>query len=396
MRTKLARFLLHTAFGLGLCASTATLVQAEDYHMVPHGQGYSPVYVQPNCPAPVMPAPGMPAPAPAPTPGAPAVAPAPDTTNVPAPTETAPTAEATGAEVAGGVPIGGRGDSSNRFNLFDTQSAIPGNRVWFGFQRQDDFRTGFRVFPSTLSSGTANVLQQDFTHTRNENLYRVGGEIALGKKFSIAFEDQYIATTGSAFAADAWGDPEFMLKYAVLYSDHTVVSAILGFQPQVASHDGELHEKDTRYLPGFLFYHDLSDNLFVQGGVQVSISDRNLTDSIDYSLSLGYWLYRAECTADHTPFLTGIIPQVEVFGKNVISNGRNVPFELPGSFLSNGSAATSPFASPFAEPRNVYDVTAGGLIELKKKVLVGSYVSIPISGGDVRKLELIATLNFRF
>src|SRR5262245_14693454 len=61
MRTKLARYVLHTAFGIGVCAATATLASAQAPYYPPPRSGYA----APGsaCPYPTMPstvAPGVP------------------------------------------------------------------------------------------------------------------------------------------------------------------------------------------------------------------------------------------------------------------------------------------------------------------------------------------------
>jgi hypothetical protein len=169
----------------------------------------------------------------------------------------------------------GRGDASNRFNLFDNMAALPQNRVWFGYQYEDGFRTG--------------VVAGDFAlqQRRIESLYRVGVEVALGCNFSIAAQTQYISTAGSVDNADAWGNPQFMAKYAVINNECTVVSATLGFQPQVSTSAGEVHEVTTRFYPGFLFFRGVGDNLFLQGGAQLGFSTSNLTNTVEYAQTVG-------------------------------------------------------------------------------------------------------------
>jgi hypothetical protein len=396
MRTKLVRFFLHAAFGLGLCSFTALTAQAEDYHYIPQG----PVYVKPNCPAPGIPAPVV-TPAPSPHPadlpkdGATTPTPAPGTPgaaqNVPTPADTsaAPPAPAdTGAAAEGPTAGGeaaamlGRGDSNNRFNLFDNMAAIPQNRVWFTYEQQQNFQTGVGLNPGNPTITT------DFAERRTVNLYRVGAEIKIGQRFSIAAQDQYIASGDTANAADAWGVPQFMAKFALILNDTTAVSAILGFSPQVSSNDGELHEKTTRYYPGMLFYQSLGEKFFVQGGFQFGISDRDAPNTFDYAVSTGYWLYRANCSEGNKPFLTGIAPQIEIFGKHILANGSNNPFDIQGTDFGT--------SAPFREPRNIYDVTAGAGIYLKEKVSIGTAFSFPITGGSARRTEFLANLTYRF
>jgi hypothetical protein len=284
----------------------------------------------------------------------------------------------------------GRGDASNRFNLFDTMSAIPANRLWFNWQYQEGFETG--VQQSSISGPSGSIpggnFNQNFALRRNVDLYRAGGEIAFGHRFSISFQDEYIASSNTDDKADAWGNPQFLLKFAAVLTDTTAISPIIGLQPQTSSNEGELHEKTTMVYPGLLVYHACGDKLFVQGGMQFGFSTSRETNTFDYAISAGYWLYRADCSEGNNRFLTGIIPQIEFFGKHVIANSRNNPFDFSGQ--------GAPSNVPFFESRNVFDVTAGGRLVFSKGCSFSTGVSFPIGGEDVRRTELITSLVFQF
>src|SRR5262249_35543328 len=146
-----------------------------------------------------------------------------------------------GGEAASSAGMLGRGDAVNRFNLFDNNSAIPTNRVWFTYELMQRFNTGLTTTPP---GGTT------FATVRDVNLYRLGAEIKLCNQFSIAFQDQYVASEGTDLNADAWANPEIMAKWAFFLSNTHVLAATLGIQPQVSTSPFELHEKDTRFLPG--------------------------------------------------------------------------------------------------------------------------------------------------
>src|SRR5262249_34000701 len=156
--------------------------------------------------------------------------------------------------------------------------------------------------------------------------------------------------------SDAWSAPQFLLKYAFIYDCNRVVSAILGFQPQISNSPGELKEETTRFYPGVLFYQNLNDNLFVQGGFQFGLSTSNLAQTFDYASGAGYWRYReqkngcCECGGGRGRCVTGIVPQVEFYGKNVMVGSQNLAFDLGTNNLG------------FREGRNVYDVTLGARI----------------------------------
>jgi hypothetical protein len=310
-------------------------------------------------------------------------------------------AEAAGAEAglggagatASSAGMLGRNDMDNRFNLFDNMSPYLANRVWFSFEYQSGFNTGVQPNP------TNPFVTTGFAPRRQESLYRFGAEIVpfsdccWAPNFSIAFQDEYVGSGGSISNADAWANPEVLLKVLVCQNACGALSVTLGADPQTASHNGELHEKSTRLLPGVLFYEWLGCRLFVQGGFQAGISTRNDPNTIDYALSLGYWLYgcpEATSMDCYGCWVTGIIPQVEIYGSNVIANGNSNPFELPGNPAFFGSSA------PFQSPRNIYDITAGGRIIFCRNVSLELAYSFPISGGFVRKHEAIAGLTWYF
>jgi hypothetical protein len=328
--------------------------------------------------------------APAETPPAPADTTAPSAATAPETPSTGETAQSSAQ--ASEAPIMGRGDANNRFNIFDNMSAIPANRIWFAFQYQEGFTTGV----NPVSGNTA--LTSGFATRRNEALYRMGAELMpvntgeFCSHFSISFQTEYIASTDTTNAADSWGNPQFMFKVPVVWHQGTVVSATLGVQPQISTSPFELHEKTTRYYPGLLFYQALGCDWFLQGGFQAGISDRDAPNTVDYSLSLGWWFYRFDPRACpwYKPCITAIIPQVEVFGKNVVANGGNNPFDIPVDLFVPGSEA------PFREPRNVYDLTAGVRVLLYDKISWGTAFSFPLTGADVRRTELISSLSINF
>jgi hypothetical protein len=295
-------------------------------------------------------------------------------------------------EAASSAGMLGRGDMNNRFNLFDNMSPYLCDRVWFSYQRMIGFTTGVLPNPAnpTVTSG--------FAPERNVNLYRMGielvpfGDCTCGPNFSIAFQDQFVGSTNTTDSADAWANPMAMLKILVCQSCCGAWSLVLGVQPQTSSHNGELHEKSTRFFPGALFAANLPCGFFLQGGGQFGISNRNDPNTVDYALSLGYWLYG--CPGPHPkhfgPWLTGILLQGEAYGKNVLANGSNNPFDLPGDPTIPGSSA------PYREPRNVYDITGGGQFLFRDNLIISAGYSFPVSGARVRSSEVITTATLRY
>jgi hypothetical protein len=403
MRKYLRRLMWCSAIAVGLGLMPAPSASAGD-HPGPGGPGtpyvpsYPPAYVQPSCPAPVFPLP-----APAPQQQFPSDLPRGEGTEQPqlpqlpqtpqAPTPdmgaTAPPAGDTGAGAGdlGGPTSGdvasagilGRADRLNRFNLFDNMAAIPTNRVWAGFQYLGHYETS-RAFADSAGNP---ILASDVRRT--EALYRAGVELAVSPRFSVAIQEQYITAAGEN-GDDAWARPQFMVKYALVMEKCTVVSAIFGVQPEIGS-GTTAQERATTYYPGLLMYRAMGDNAFMQGGFQYGFSDRgyNTPDSLDYAISLGYWLYRApQCECDRG--LTGIIPQVEFFGSNIIRGGdRNVASNISGENI----IGTTNF-------RNVYDLTIGSRFMFGDRMSLGTAFSFPLTGPDIRNAEFLSSLSLFF
>jgi hypothetical protein len=291
----------------------------------------------------------------------------------------------------------GRGDSNNRFNLFDNMSAYPQNRVWFTFQHLDSFQTGVGIDPASPA------ITRGFAPRRDENLYRLGAELkpfgnsAFDSRFSVAFQTQYIASTNTSIPADAWGNPDILCKYALIDTQCCAVSALLGIQPQTSTSRFELHEKTTRFYPGMLFYDAVTCRLFVQGGFQFGISDRSAPNTFDWDLGAGYWLYADWSFFDspvpgcYRPCIVGVIPQVEFLGKRVVANSLHNPFDIPADPTVSGGPA-----APFREPHSVVDFTAGVRVLFGSGLSVTAGGSFPLTGGQARRAEFLTTLGFTF
>jgi hypothetical protein len=284
---------------------------------------------------------------------------------------------------AASIGMLGRDDSGNRFNIFNNMAALPVNRIWDGYQLVDHFKSGeIGGDPSLLTP-------------RNLNLYRFGAEIALNSSLSVTIQDQYIDSAGSP---DSWGSLQVLFKYAFINDDRCVWSAVVGVAPQEGNSPDELHERTTRFYGGFLFYEAITCNLFLQGGAQVDLATNDLPQTLDFDLSLGYWLYRnphldpaGRSIDEMAPqfyscrrhWIWGIIPQVEILGKYVMANagGQLYPTFTP---------------SAFQEENNVYDVTLGGRILFTPHISLSGAFSVPVTGPEVRKGEFLTNLNIGF
>jgi len=387
MRKKLAQFLPTLSLGLGFGLSSLLAQQP-----LPSGGPLTPQ--RPSTGQTPSPMPGTSVPSPSVTDGS--MAPSGDS---------GLGAEATaggaggGGGSAGAAPMAGRADSLNRFNLFDTQAAAPRTRVWFAYQTMTNFSPG-NAQANPFVTHSSNPLLQSSTNpftvpsgqigssgfTTKQYLYRVGVELALSERFSIAAQHQYIADPN---LENSWGNPQFMAKYALIYTDNAIVSAILGVQPQTSISDNEVRDRATRIYPGALFYYGVGDcqRLFFQGGFQFGLPiNSNDPQTFDLAFSVGYWVYK---NPDADAFFQGIVPQAEIFGKHVINDAT----------IANGfGTGASGFGGPgvnFDEERNVYDVTLGAQLVFKH-FNVGAAYSFPITGAEVRRDEFGSFIQFRW
>lgn len=384
------------------------------------------------------------------------------------------------------TPQLGRNDQINRLNLFDNMSAAPQSRAWVGYQAVAGFNTGLRgtdefihfvqprpiferstdtfvdSFGTTIRTDTIRevfrdspadvdaILRQytgiDTTFFRyNQRLFRVGVEWAPCNCdcFSVSVQGQHVNPEADGPDED-WTNPQIMLKWAFARDCDTVVSAILGVTPETETDVGEINEPDTKIYPGLLFYEGITDCLFLQGGFQFGIPmHRNEVDTADWSVSLGYWLYRD--TYPHHAYcgppnllrafkITGIIPQINLLGKHTLNNHLIVgPFGLPtavpnlstnatevitetvtetpsGIGGGGGSTVTTTVTSTptiltqsfpaglviYDEPTAVLDFTVGGQIIFANSIQVGLGYSFPITHGEVRDGEFLSNVTYLF
>jgi hypothetical protein len=245
-------------------------------------------------------------------------------------------------------------------------------------------------------------------------VYRVGVEKALFDDFSVSFQGQYINTQGEAGQGDQWTNPQIMFKYMLCYDYESVLSATLGFVPQTGLDRGDVDEDTSKIYPGMLFYETLSSDCFAQGGFQFGIPVRgNNTTSFDWSLALGYWLYR-DCCPCHGGVLAGVVPQVNILGKHVVGDNTIVnpyglstipdplyPDALPiydstGVVIGSIPTSTASNVILYREQHDVLDLTAGTTFLFHNGVQLGVGYSFPITDSENRKSEFLASLNYQF
>lgn len=407
-----------TTLGLGLLLVVTPRIQAQSYDVKTVSgtrccpQQYAPQYGQ-SCPDSAhpqdLPDTGDPAPAPeAATPDSQQITP-----------QIAPSAQpqlvASAAGSGANTPMLGRLDSNNRFNMFDNMSAIPKSRVWFGYQLSEGNNTNVTLTPAGTGAmlGTAAGI----LNRHHQNTYRFGMEYAVSCDLSVAFQGQYVTPFDASGPQEDWTNPQMMVKYVLNRGCQSVLSGTLGYAPEASTTGTVINDDHDRVYPGILYYRQLSDDSFLQAGSQFGIPVHGEQYTWDWALSYGFWAYRHSsidpccscgggcgcggygggcgsscgcgCQCDQ-PCLLGIVPQIELLGKHVIGD---TTFNAPSGLPSGG-----PFIPWFVgeEPRHIMDVTIGTQMILKNNVSIGSGVSFPITGGNARSTEFMATLNYGF
>jgi hypothetical protein len=387
----------------------------------------------PCCPPGATPEAGMPRPADPTRPDQTPDPARPDATRPDANTQPQPDAAAAFADAGagglaaggGGTQIAGRIDALGRFNLFDNMSAIPQNRVWFTYMYGANFQTGYNnvvgpgllvpgvqpgqgtqagaafpngvtaptfVPPQNLLPNSANAGTTALARERALSVYRFGGEYAFTRNFSIAAQTVYLASAGTPNNADAWGNPQIMLKYALVNTCDSVFTGTFAVSPQVSASPFEIHESTTRLMPGFLVYQTLSDDYIFQGGAQLNFATTQAPDTFDYALSLGRWFYRdpnldpsgrLRHGACEPAFFRGVLGQLELFGKHVIAGNTDRPNDL-GGVVQN-----------FRERSTNIDMTANTRVLLGPAAL-NFGVGVPLTGTQVRSVEFLTGINVNY
>jgi hypothetical protein len=315
------------------------------------------------------------------------------------------------------TPQLGRLDQANRLNLFDNMVAAPLNRVWFGFQYSSGITTGLGVSDSffTFFSGLTpaeqaayNTFFDPFRAEQKQINYRVGAEVLLTCDASIAFQAQYFTNETDGNFGDDWSNPQIMAKYVLARDCDTILTATLGLTPQTSIDAGDFDENTTKIYPGMLYYETIDRNWFTQGGFQFGIPVRDdQISTFDWSLSLGYWLYR-DCSLNSchcccsSGMVTGIIPQINLLGKHTVGDdNRNNAFGFDTfQFVDpDGFGPVPSFTGPLAvytEPQSVLDLSIGTLIMVGCDMQIGVGYSFPITGDSTRENEFLSYVNYLF
>lgn len=375
--------------------------------------------------------------------------------------------------IGANIGIAGRADTTNRFNLFDNMGAAPRTRVFFGYQfvqgqnnavfitNQNeqlfsllDTQTGRAAFIAftgfgsglgTLGGGgdvavdpsdpaSADVLKnlylaqnagrtEAFLLNPDSNLYRFGFEYAVTTDFSVSMQAQYVQPIDDVQQPAMFSNPQVLLKHVIYRDDLTLISSLLGIQPQIPKPAFAIGEDTSRILPGTMFYRQLSEKWFLQGATGFSLpSESSQIKTWDYVLGVGLWLYKHESLMrdykgeESNAFLLGVIPQFEVLGKHVIGS-NDVPglFDLSAEPPQTAPGTLSPVdgtrtvylpqdptipvnqvALIFEEPRHVVDLTTAVTFLFRNNVQWSAGVSVPVTGGSARELEFLTTLNIGY
>lgn len=320
------------------------------------------------------------------------------------------------------TPQLGRLDQANRLNLFDNMSAAPTNRVWFGMQYSSGITTGIGPSDDLLHYFDDNALllapadRQDFldefsglTAKQKQINYRVGAEVLLTCNTSIAVQGQYFTNeTEDSDFGDDFSNPQIMIKHVLARDCDTVLSATFGITPETSVEEGDFNENTTKLYPGLLYYETLSPTLFTQGGFQFGIPvTEDQIYTFDWSVSLGYWLYRdcslacGHCCCNQGQ-ITGIIPQINLLGKHTLGDAtRQNAFGFHSGFNDDpdGIGPLPVFNGAlfvYTEPEHVLDLSIGTLVMIGCDVQVGVGYSVPITDDSTRENEFLSYVNYLF
>lgn len=300
------------------------------------------------------------------------------------------------------VPILGRADYSNRFNIFDNMSPAPRSRIWYGFQFVQSQNNGviqtadttklFSVLNSTAGRAqfisltgfgrqpgepavnpadpaSKDELERQFLTSNggrsqkyllspDSDLHRFGAEWALTADFSLSVMGQYVMPQTDNEQPSSFSNPSVQVKHVLYRDEETLISGVFNIQPQISRPKFSIGEDTTRLSVGVMVYHQLSDRLFTQsiGGLSFPTEANQIT-TFDYALGGGYWAYRHESLQPYfrgvppDNWILGFIPQFELLGKTILGNNL-----VLGNFdLKEGTALTAPgTVSPVDGSRNIY------------------------------------------
>ncbi len=349
--------------------------------------------------------------------------------------------------------IGGRADMTNRMNQFDNMGAAPRTRAFFGVQWAQSANSGTQYTTPTqqlsnlYNSGPNGVAAfqnatgyksldqflkannngagQTFNQTPDAMMYRFGFEYAVTSDFSVAVQAQYLTPLQDVGQPSEFTNPAVYLKHVLYRSEDSVLSGMLEVSPEISGPDHGIREHTTRVAPAFLYYKELSEDWFFQGGAGMNVPTRgNQILTADYALSVGFWAYRHEslrryaqldaATASMSkPLILGLLPQFEVLGKHVLGNNTNnglyglsnaTPMRAPGTYNPDGSTnvivpstgAYNTSTFNFVEPKDVIDLTFGLTVMLRGNLQWWNGYSIPVSTHFVRSQEFMSTVNLMF
>jgi hypothetical protein len=332
----------------------------------------------------------------------------------------APTASV--ASTSGASAIG-RVDQNNRLNLFDSQSAIPRDRVWYSFQFADDYNLS--TFADDEEDEPAFTEDDEEVRRADEYLHRFGAELVVCRDFSIAFQGQVTDYPDVDQLETDFSNPQVMLKYVLHEDCCSVYSVVLGATFQTSNEfeagpafpaDEEdfetvIDEDTSRIFPGFLAYEQWSRDCFLHYGFQFGLpTEEEQIHTFDWLIGTGYWLWRdcgcchgcggcghgcggcghgcGGCGCGHGcgyRDTRGLVLQLELLGKHVLGeNEIEGPFGLPEDDFV------------FVEDENVVDLTVGGTVFCGDGVTAAAGFSFPITDDNVREAEFITTLGYLF
>lgn len=351
------------------------------------------------------------------------------------------------------TPMLGRIDSNNRLNIFDNQSAIPTTRFWVGYLAADGQDPHVRLAPGFLPGSVAALnpgTTGDITGRNDVSVFRLGAEYAFTPRFSISAQGQHVWAHDVTDSASDWTNPQLMFKHIILRTPDVQWSGVAGVNFEVGTDPYTINDTHSRLFLGSLYYTDIGQKWYSQGGVNFTIPTGQDVATFDWTVGFGWWWYRhpqliEEATrqvrgrsgryggcggcggydfgydpflygdgygpgqgfcrggcphcGSRGPFILGVTPSFYFLGKHAM--GDNDSFDpFNGVVLTDATGAVTGIpgttVGQYEEPRHVVDFTLGGTIHMRHGLALNLAWSFPVTGPNARRDEFLMALNWYY
>lgn len=334
------------------------------------------------------------------------------------------------------TPMLGRLDSNNRLNVFDNYSAIPSSRFWVGYMLADGQDPHIQLNPGGTRAGVAALnpgTTGDILGRNDLDVFRIGAELAITPRFSIAAQGQHVFPYDVTDSESDWTNPQLVFKHVILHTPDVAWSGVAGFNFEVGTEPIVVNDTQAKFFLGSLYYADISDRWYSQGGINFNIPFGQDVATFDWTVGFGWWIYRhpalygswpqnkcgggggCGCSDPflayegygprgygcgggcggcgcREPFFLGVTPSFYFLGKHAMGDNDSFdPF--------NGLTLVTPGGvalAQYEEPRHVVDFTLGGTIHMRGNLALNLGWSFPLTGPNARRHEFLTALNWYF